>query len=56
MVVGHPFKGGHIVSQGYLQHPDMKRFNIQSPYLFAPPRPSAWASAMSMGMMATAAT
>ena len=55
MVVGHPFKGGVVLSSGYLQHPDMKRFNISDPTLFAPPRPNAWATALTLGMMSTAA-
>ena len=50
MVVGHPFKGGQIMSQGHLMHPDMKRFNIQQSFLFAPPRPNAWANALTMSM------
>ena len=55
-VVGHGFKGGHIVSQGHLQHPDMKRFAISSPFLFAPPRPNAWVNAATMGAVATTTT
>ena len=37
--MGHPFKGGWVLPQGYLQHPDMKRFSIATPILFAPPNP-----------------
>ena len=55
MVPGHPFKGGLFMSIGYLQHPDMKRFNIQDCTLFAPPRPNASATAMALGMFSTAA-
>ena len=55
MVVGHPFKTLEAGAQGYLQHPDMKRFNIDSPALFAPPRPNAWGSAMAMGMFTSTA-
>jgi hypothetical protein len=40
MVPGHPFKGGMHYSTGYLAHPDMKRFQINTPYLFVPPNPS----------------
>ena len=39
MVAGHPFKGGWVSSIGQLQHPDIKRFQIATPYLFAPPNP-----------------
>ena len=39
MIVGHPFKGGWVMPQGYLLHPDMKRFSIATPFLFAPPNP-----------------
>ena len=56
MVAGHPFKGGNMRSVGYLSHPDMKRFNIGEHALFAPPRPNALVTAMSMGLMARAAT
>ena len=38
-VAGHPFKGFDTQSCGYLLHPDMKRFQIQTPVLFAPPNP-----------------
>ena len=38
-VPGHPFKGGDIRSVGYLLHPDMKRFQIMTPYLFSPCNP-----------------
>ena len=36
---GHPFKGSWVSSIGYLQHPDMKKFAIMTPILFAPPNP-----------------
>lgn len=36
MVAGHPFKGGWFSSVGQLQHPDLKRFAIATPYLFVP--------------------
>ena len=39
MIVGHPFKGGWVMPQGHLLHPDMKRFSIATPFLFAPPNP-----------------
>ena len=45
-VPGHPFKGGDFRSIGYLQHPDMKRFQISTPYLFAPPNPAKVAGAV----------
>ena len=56
MIVGHPFKGGYPMSTGYLQHPDMKRFGINDSTVFVPPRPTAFASALNMGMAAMAAT
>jgi len=37
---GHPFKGSWVSSIGYLQHPDMKKFAIFTPILFAPPNPT----------------
>ena len=37
---GHPFKGGDMRSTGMLLHPDMKRFQINTPYLFTPPNPT----------------
>ena len=40
MVAGHPFKGAASISSGQLLHPDQKRFQINSPYLFQPPCPS----------------
>ncbi len=47
MIAGHPFKGGsQFYSTGYLEHPDMKRFQIADYSLFVPPRPSAWISAI----------
>ena len=45
MVAGHPFKGGSIYSIGQLQHPDMKRFQINTPALFTPPNPAKVAGA-----------
>ena len=39
LVAGHPFKGSWVASSGYLLHPEMKRFQINTPYLFAPPNP-----------------
>ena len=39
MVAGHPFKGGSFYSTGQLCHPDLKRFQINTPVLFAPPNP-----------------
>ena len=38
-VTGHPFKGGNSLSSGQLLHPDLKRFQIMTPFLFAPPNP-----------------
>ena len=39
-VAGHPFKGMNNLSSGQLLHPDMKRFQITTPFLFAPPNPA----------------
>lgn len=39
MIAGHPFKGGLIFSIGQYEHPDIMRFNLSSPALFAPPNP-----------------
>ena len=39
-VAGHPFKGMNSLSSGQLMHPDLKRFQIATPFLFAPPNPS----------------
>ena len=39
MIAGHPFKGGFTMSTGFLQHPDMKRFEINDSTVFVPPRP-----------------
>ena len=40
MIAGHPFKSRwQSMSIGYLDHPDMKRFNINTPILFSPPNP-----------------
>ena len=38
-MAGHPFKGSWVSSSGYLLHPEMKRFQINTPILFAPPNP-----------------
>ena len=56
MIAGHPFKGGFVMSTGYLQHPDMKKFGLNDSTLFVPPRPSAWAAMMGVGATAAAAT
>ena len=40
LVTGHPFKGGNNLSIGQLMHPDLKRFQINTPFLFAPPNPA----------------
>ena len=39
-VAGHPFKGGWTFSTGQLEHPDLKRFQINTPVLFIPPNPA----------------
>ena len=39
-ITGHPFKGSWVMGNGYLLHPDMKRFAIMTPFLFAPPNPA----------------
>ena len=49
MVAGHPFKGATIMSTGYLQHPDMKRFALNGSELFVPPNPAVWTTAMGIG-------
>ena len=49
MVGGHPFKMQmHGINAGQLAHPDMKRFQIHTPFLFTPPHPtkSAYAGAV----------
>lgn len=38
-VPGHPFKGAHILSTGQLEHPDMKRFEINTSVYFKPVAP-----------------
>merc|ERR1711865_90825 len=38
-VAGHPFKGGWVYSTGQLEHPDLKRFQIETPMLFKPTNP-----------------
>ena len=55
MVGGHPFKE-EVYSQAYLTHPDMKRFNIADSFLYAPPRPDAYANPLTLGFTAAAAT
>ena len=40
LIAGHPFKGGWISSIGQLANPEMARFQINSPFLFAPPNPA----------------
>lgn len=40
MVTGHPFKGMNGLSIGQLAHPDLKRFQMNTPFLFAPPNPA----------------
>ena len=56
MIVGHPFKGGLPMSTGYLQHPDMKRFQLNDSTLFVPPNPFVWATALSLSQGAAAQT
>lgn len=46
MIVGHPFKGGNIMSTGQLDHPDMKRFALADSSLFVPPRLDAWGNTL----------
>ena len=38
-IPGHPHKGAHFFSAGQLDHPDLKRFNLTTPFLFVQPRP-----------------
>lgn len=38
-IAGYPFKGGWVFSTGQLEHPDLKRFQIETPVLFMPPNP-----------------
>ena len=40
-MAGHPFKAAAGISVGQLAHPDLKRFQINTPYFFAPPNPEA---------------
>ena len=40
MVAGHPFKGLNGMSIGQLAHPDLKRFQMNTSSLFAPPNPA----------------
>ena len=44
-VTGHPFKGVNSLSIGQLAHPDLKRFQINTPFLFQPPNPTKVAGA-----------
>ena len=44
-VTGHPFKGVNGMSIGQLAHPDAKRFQFNTPFLFAPPHPAKVAGA-----------
>ena len=39
MIAGHPFKGATVLSTGILLNPEMARFQIATPILFAPPNP-----------------
>ena len=48
-VAGHPFKGYSSFSIGQLAHPDTKRFQINTPYPFAPPNPAKVAGAAAAG-------
>ena len=34
------------MSSGYLDHPDLKRFELSDSSFFAPPRPAAWAQTL----------
>ena len=52
MIPGHPFKGGLMLSSGFLQHPDMKRFELNDATLFVPPRPNAFAQSLAAGLIA----
>ena len=54
MIPGHPFKGGVMLSSGFLQHPDMKRFELNDATLFVPPRPNAFAQSVAAGLVAPA--
>ena len=56
MICGHPFKGGLPYSTGYLEHPDMKRFELNDSTYFFPPRPSALVSAFAAGSAGTASS
>lgn len=40
LVAGHPFKAYTGLSSGYLLHPEMFKFQLNTPYLFAPPNPA----------------
>ena len=50
MIPGHPFKGGLMLSSGYLEHPDMKRFELNDATAYLPPRPTAWAQNLANGL------
>ena len=39
MVPGHGFKGGVHMSTGYLQNPEIKKFQLNTPIAFFPPNP-----------------
>ena len=45
-MAGHPFKAAASMSIGQLAHPDLKRFQIATPYLFAPHNPLKVAGAV----------
>lgn len=55
MIPGHPFKGGYMASAGFLAHPDMKRFELNDPTFFFPPRPDAFAQSLAAGLVAAQA-
>ena len=51
MVSGHPFKQlERSLNIGQLAHPDLKFFQINTPYLFAPPNPTKIAGASAAAM------
>ena len=39
-----------MMSSGYLEHPDMKRFELNDATAFLPPRPTAWAQNLAAGI------
>jgi len=53
MVAGHPFKGGVMMSTGQIEHPDLKRFELNDATLFVPPRPDASAYNLAAGLVAS---